>query len=132
MYEPSKHYDTFFIAGFQYHDGALALGKLKPGKKLNLVPEPDNPYDPNAVALYRKGIMLGYVPKGQNALIAQLAHFGHDNVFECRVMQVNPQADPWEQVRVGIYVTDRREKRSAIAVATAAATDAATATTSDL
>lgn len=110
MYEPSKHYDTFFIAGFQHHDGALALGKLKPGKKLELVPEPDNPYDPDAVALYRKETMLGYVPKGKNALIAQLARFGHGDVFECRVMQVDPQADPWEQVRVGIYVTDRREK----------------------
>lgn len=36
MYEPSKIMASFFIAGFQYHDGALALKKLKPGKKLEL------------------------------------------------------------------------------------------------
>lgn len=46
MYEPSKMYDSFDIAGFQYHDGALVLGSLKVGKKLDLVPEFDNPYDP--------------------------------------------------------------------------------------
>ena len=53
MYEPSKIMQSFFIAGFQYHDGALALKKLKPGKKLELIAEPDNPHDPAAVAIYR-------------------------------------------------------------------------------
>lgn len=110
MYEPSKHFDTFFIAGFQHHDGALVLSKLKPGKKLKLEAQDDNPYDPNAVAIKYKGTMLGYVPKSNNALISQLMHFGHKGVFECRVLQVNDEANPWEQVRVGIYVTDKRGK----------------------
>ena len=112
MYEKSKIVDSFHIAGFQYHDGALALGKLKAGKKLTLVPEFDNPYDPNAIAIYRKGVHLGYVPKACNALLAQLLFFGHGDAFECRVMQVNKKANPWEQVRVGIYVTDARKKNS--------------------
>ncbi|MBQ9041933.1 MAG: HIRAN domain-containing protein, partial [Eggerthellaceae bacterium] len=51
MYEPSRIMSTFHIAGFQYHDGALVLDKLKPGKKLKMVGEPDNPYDPNAIEL---------------------------------------------------------------------------------
>ena len=110
MYEPGKLYDQFYIAGFQYHEGALALSKLKPGKKLKLVAEPDNPYDPNAVRIERKGVHLGYVPRARNAFLAQLLHFGHTGVVECRVMQVNPQATPREQVYVGLYVTDAREK----------------------
>ena len=32
--------------------------------------------------------------------------FGHSDAFECHVMQANTQADPWKQVRVGIYVVD--------------------------
>ena len=89
MYEPSKIMQSFFIAGFQYHDGALALKKLKAGKKLELVAEPDNPHDPDAVAIYRKGVHLGYVPGDSNATIAQLLRFGHANVLECRIMQVD-------------------------------------------
>ena len=33
--------------------------------------------------------------------------FGHD-ILELRVLQVDPEADPWEQVRVGLYVADAR------------------------
>ena len=108
MYKPSKQIATFFIAGFQYHDGYLALNKLKPGKKLKMVPEPDNPHDPAAVALRYKGTKLGYVPSSHNKEIALLAFYGHKGIYEARVMQVNPEEDPWRQVRVGIYVTDRR------------------------
>ncbi len=108
MYEPCKHLETFFIAGFQHHDGALQLDQLKAGKKLDLVPEPDNPYDPDAVAIMRKGAKLGYVPKGKNSLVSLLTFYGHADVFECRVMQVDPKASPWEQVRVGLYVRDAR------------------------
>ena len=110
MYEPSKIYDSFNIAGFQYHDSALVLGKLKVGKKLDLVPEPDNPYDPNAVSIRRKSVHLGYIPRARNATIAQLFRFGHNNVFECRVMKVDKSADPRNQVHVGIYVVDKRKK----------------------
>ena len=110
MYEPSKHIDTFFIAGFQHHDGALVLDKLKLGKKLDLIAQTDNPYDPQAVAIKRKGYMLGYVPKDKNSLLSKLLYFGHGDAVECRVLQVDRKAVPWEQVRVGIFVTDKREK----------------------
>lgn len=110
MYKPSSIITSFFIAGFQHHEGALALDKLKPGKKLALKAEPDNPYDPCAVAIYRKKVQLGYVPQDENKLLSQLLAFGHENVIECRVMQVNEKADPWKQVRVGLYVVDNTKK----------------------
>ena len=52
--------------------------------------------------------MLGYVPHAKNELMATMAFFGHADVFECRVLKVDPEADPWEQVLVGIYITDAR------------------------
>lgn len=51
MYEPSRNLFSFHIAGFQHHDGALVLGKLKAGDTLELVPERDNPYDAEAIAV---------------------------------------------------------------------------------
>ena len=77
MYEPSRHITSFNVAGFQHWDGALVLSELKPGMQLTLVPEPDNPYDPNAVAILFQGVKLGFVPADKNALLAQLLHFGH-------------------------------------------------------
>lgn len=108
MYEPSRNLFSFHISGFQYHDGALVLSKLRVGDRLELVPEPDNPYDPEAVAVKYKGTMLGYVPGDMNAPLAVMMHFGHAAVFECRVLQVAPEKDPWKQVRAAVFVTDAR------------------------
>lgn len=109
MYEPSRHVKSFHIAGFQHYDGALVLDMLKPGKKLKMVPEPENPYDPNAIELRYKKVKLGYVPRGDNEQLALMAFYGHKGVFEAQVLQIDPETDPWQQVRVGIYVTDIRE-----------------------
>lgn len=109
MYEPSRNLFTFHIAGFQFHDGALVLSQLKAGDTLELVPEPDNPHDPEAVAIKFNGTMLGYVPGDQNGALSVMMHFGHTDVFECRVLQVAPERSPWHQVRAGVFVTDKRE-----------------------
>ena len=108
MYEPSRLVSAFHIAGFQHYDGAFVLDKLKPGKRLKMVPEPDNPYDPNAIELRYKKVKLGFVPRSENEQLALMAFYGHKDVFEARVLQVDPEADPWRQVRVGIYVKDAR------------------------
>lgn len=108
MYEPSRHVKSFYIAAFQHYDGALVLDKLKPGKKLKMVHDPENPYDPNAIELRYKGVKLGFVPRTENELLAIMSFYGHKGVFEARVQQVDPEAEPWLQVRVGIYVTDKR------------------------
>lgn len=101
----SRLFNYFYIAGFQRYEGAAVFDQLKVGTALSLVPEFDNPYDPDALALYLGQTMIGYVPRDLNETIAQLLYFGHSEIFECRILQVNPENDPWKQVRVGIYVT---------------------------
>lgn len=108
MYEPSRHMATYYIAGFQHWDGALALDKLKPGTELRLAPEPENPYDPEAMAIYFEGTKLGYVPASENGAVSVMCFYGHADAFELRVLQVDEEADPWKQVRVGLYVGDAR------------------------
>lgn len=109
MYKPTKQIDQFFIAGFQYHDGADVFNKLRIGTKLDLVPEFDNPYDSNAIAIKYKGVHLGYVPRAKNALLAQMLFFGHNDVVRCKVIYRNKQAMPYEQVRVSLYLKDKRK-----------------------
>lgn len=101
----SRLFSSFYIAGFQRYEGATVFDQLKVGTALSLVPEFDNPYDPDAIALYFEQTMVGYIPRDLNEAIAQLLYFGHSELFECHILQVNPENDPWKQVRVGIYVT---------------------------
>ena len=108
MYEPSRQVSEFHIAGFKFYDGALVLEKLKPGMKLKMVADPTNPHDPYAVELHYKKKKLGFVPGGECGLFSLADFYGHKGVFEARVLQVDPEADPWKQVRVGIYITDKR------------------------
>jgi hypothetical protein len=70
--------DGFYckIAGttFPNADGSdrmqIARG-CEPGELLTLAPEPENPYDPNAIAVWRKdGRQLGYLPREQAEEIA--------------------------------------------------------------
>ena len=61
MYELSRQLTSFNVAEFQFRDGSLVPRELKAGALLELVPEPDNPYDPEAVAPRYHGTKLGYV-----------------------------------------------------------------------
>lgn len=94
MYEPSRNLFSFHIAGFQHYDGALVLGELKAGDTLELVPERDNPYDAEAIAVKFHGAMLGYVPADSVGPLSTLFFYGHGAAFECRVLQVAPERSP--------------------------------------
>ncbi len=106
MAKYSRHIIDFNIAGMRYWDGALVLESLKPGMTLDLNPEFDNEYDHNAVEISFEGTRLGFVPRDINPLLAQAIRFGHGDIVECRILKVDPQAETWEQVRVGLYFTD--------------------------
>lgn len=103
----SKYLDDFYVAGMRFWDGALVLNKLEPGATLTLEAEDDNPHDPDAVALLWNGVKLGYIPRESNALPAQLLAFGHNDVVECRILKVDPQAETYKQLRVGLYLTQK-------------------------
>ena len=37
-----------------------------------------------------------------------MCFYGRISAFEARVLQVDPEAAPWKQVRVGVFVKDAR------------------------
>lgn len=104
----SRLMDDFCVAGMRHWDGATVLNELQAGKKLKLKYEKNNPYDTNAVAIFYKGTKLGYIPRDRNALPAKFMRFGHKGTFEARIIKVNKKADTWNQVRVGLYLVDKR------------------------
>jgi hypothetical protein len=58
------------LAGFRYGEGAALWPMLRTGDALELVREPDNPHDANAVRVEWRGHKLGYVPRRENAALA--------------------------------------------------------------
>ncbi|HEX9351421.1 MAG TPA: HIRAN domain-containing protein [Gaiellaceae bacterium] len=53
------------VAGVSFRIEALEDSSFDPGRPLALVPEPENPHDPNAVGIWNEGrtLQLGYVPR---------------------------------------------------------------------
>ena len=62
----------FAVAGGWFHGLRQALVDLAVGERLRLIAEPENPYDQNAVAVWRGDVKLGYVPRAANAPLARL------------------------------------------------------------
>lgn len=52
------------VAGASYREEALQDERFTPGRRLALVPEPENEHDPNAVAIWdaERRLQAGYVP----------------------------------------------------------------------
>ena len=60
------------LAGFRHHAAPMIWPALRRQTLLTLAREPDNPHDPNAVALLWRGQKLGYLPRGENLVAARL------------------------------------------------------------
>jgi hypothetical protein len=60
------------VAGVSYRAEALPDPTFDPGRRLALVPEPDNEHDPNAVAIWNEEgtLQVGYVPRETAAELA--------------------------------------------------------------
>jgi hypothetical protein len=68
-----------------------------PGEPVNLIPEPKNPFDPRAIAVYsQRGIQIGYVRAERAALIGGvMAKHGVKAIFQ--------QKEKWgATIRIGL------------------------------
>lgn len=88
------------------------LGELKVGTKLELERELNNPYDPQAVAIYYGDTKLGYIPASSNKEIGKFLELGHTDLFEARVQAVSPEAThPEKQVRVVVFIKGKNNDK---------------------
>ena len=90
------------LAGFRYHAAAEVWPELRVGDALGLEREPDNPHDPNAIAVTWRGRKLGYVPKRDNAALA----WGLDRgaPLRARISRHAPHPNPARRVENEVFV----------------------------
>jgi hypothetical protein len=99
--------ETFFVvqrsplAGFHHYDGPGLWHEIRPGDRLELVREPENPYDAGAIRVEWRGRKLGYVPQRDNAAIARQMDRGAP--LEARVTALRQNRN--RSVRVEFEVT---------------------------
>ncbi|HFI0665432.1 TPA: HIRAN domain-containing protein [Streptococcus suis] len=108
QFEPTRHVEDFHLAGFAYYDGLDVVEELKLGTSLDLLAEPTNPYDSEAVLILYRGKKLGYIPKHKNSLISRMLFYGHGDILEARVQMIDLTEHPDRQLRVVVKFKDNR------------------------
>lgn len=90
------------LAGFRYGEAAAVWPSLQQGDALDLVREPDNPHDANAVRVDWRGRKLGYVPRRENAAVA----WGLDRgaPLRARVSRLVEHPNPARRIGFEIYI----------------------------
>jgi len=90
------------LAGFRYAEAAQVWPQLAAGEPLELVREPDNPHDANAVRVEWRGRKLGYVPRSENGALAWAMDRGE--VLRARVSRLAEHAKSRRRLEFEVYV----------------------------
>jgi len=90
------------LAGFQYYEGKGLWDMMRLGDNLQLVREPRNPHDANAVRVEWRGEMLGYVPRRENSDVAR--QMDHGAPVKARIVKLKEARNPWQRMEFEVYV----------------------------
>lgn len=90
------------LAGYRYGEGAEVWPLLREGDALELVPEPGNAHDSNAVRVEWRGRKLGYVPRRQNAALAWGLERG--TPLRARVSRLVEHPNPARRIEFEVYI----------------------------
>jgi len=77
-------------------------GELAVGDRLDLVREPANPHDGNAVRVEWRGRKLGYVPRAENAALAWAMDRGEP--VSARISALREHNNPRLRIEFEVYV----------------------------
>ena len=88
------------VAGFRYYKGEEIWKKLEPGRLLGLKREPGNLFDYDAVEIYHEKEKIGYIPRSDNMVIAQLMDKGVD--VKAPISGIRDSESPNERVGVAV------------------------------
>ena len=90
------------LTGFQYYEGENIWPQMKVGDALRLQREPQNRYDPHAIAVYWQQLKLGYIPRRENRTLAQMLDRGQ--ILNTQIEQLQSEAGPWGRVEIAVYL----------------------------
>ncbi len=118
--EPKTLFRKCKIAGLSFHDLDDIWDDLTEGTKLALVRHAANEHDRNAVAIalyddyegdpedFDFDLILGYVPRTENAEIAALLDMGWQELFECKISNMSPRRRHGE-IEISIYLKNKHQ-----------------------
>ncbi len=92
-----------FVRGFKYYEGPKMLQQMKAGDMLELVREPENEYDNNAIALHFNKRKIGFIPAEENHLLSKLLDIKAVD-FQAEITHLQPDAATWENVSVALFL----------------------------
>jgi len=90
------------LAGFRYGEAAEVWPLLREGDALELVPEPGNAHDSDAVRVEWRGRKLGYVPRRQNAALAW--GIARGTPLRARVSRLVEHPNPARRIEFEVYI----------------------------
>lgn len=107
------------VAGWNFHAPEEFWSELYEGAELALIREKNNKYDRNAVAVAFAGdydgnpddfdfdFIIGYVPRTDNELIAQMMDLGWSDAFTAELTTVKDHGAYADRLRMTIYLQSR-------------------------
>lgn len=97
----------FHVKGAKRRLDALQSSAFRPGEEVRLVPEPDDPYDGDATAVYDAagGTKLGYLPADETGIVRTFL----DEDPEARCLVVWKVVEDGERKAVRVLLADRTE-----------------------
>lgn len=111
------------IAGWNFHDPEDFWDELYEGAELALIREKNNKHDRNAVAVafandydgnpddFDFDFIIGYVPRTENELIAQMMDLGWSDAFTAELTTVNDHGAYADRLRMTIYIQSKEAKQ---------------------
>jgi hypothetical protein len=90
------------LAGFQYYAGEELWRDMREGDKLDLIREPGNEHDANAVRVEWRGIKLGYLPRAENRAVA--AEMDRGTAVSARIARLTADRNPWRRLLIEVFV----------------------------
>ena len=67
-----------------------------------MIQEPDNPYDENAVEIYWRNSKLGYLPRVENTVVAQMMN--QEQEITARISDKKKSRNPWERLAIEVWL----------------------------
>lgn len=98
------------VAGFSFAEGVFVFDQLKIWVDLELVYEPENPYDAHAIAIYFKKTKIGYIPRANNKEISKLLEAGYGDILLAKVSRVSSQEHPENQIWITVFLKKKSKK----------------------
>jgi hypothetical protein len=89
------------LAGSQYYQASEVWLKMQVGDRLELIREPDNRHDRNAIRVEWRGHKLGYVPRAENRSVATALDQGDRLV--ARISRLTEHPNPWRRVEFEVF-----------------------------